>query len=66
MALSLSTFAQKGTDESAVRQAAMDYIESVYNVNPALIERSVHPELVKCGFAAKRSETNYSPLSMTP
>ena len=52
-------------DESAVKQAAMDYIESVYNVNPAQAERSVHPELVKRGFFIKKGETAYSPHTMT-
>ena len=52
-------------DERAVRQAAMDYIESVYNVNPAQVERSVHPELVKRGFFIKRGETAYTPATMT-
>ena len=52
-------------DETEVRQAAMDYIESVYNVNPAQAERSVHPDLVKRGFFVKRGETAYSPTSMT-
>ncbi len=52
-------------DETAVKQAAMDYIEAVYNVNPAQAERSVHPELVKRGFFIKKGETDYSPHSMT-
>ena len=44
-------------DEKEVRQAAMDYIESVYNVNPVQAERSVHPELVKRGFFIKKGES---------
>ncbi len=52
-------------DEKAVRQAALDYIEAVYNVNPAQVERSVHPELVKRGFFIKKDETAYSPHTMT-
>ena len=52
-------------DEAAVRQAALDYIEAVYNVNPAQAERSVHPELVKRGFFIKKGETNYTPHTMT-
>ncbi len=52
-------------DEKAVKQAALDYIEAVYNVNPAQAERSVHPEMVKRGFFIKRGESVYSPHSMT-
>jgi hypothetical protein len=47
----VTTFAQtKEADREAVRLAALDYVEGVYNVEPARIERSVHPSLVKRGF----------------
>ncbi len=52
-------------DETAVRQASLDYIEAVYNVNPAQAERSIHPDLVKRGFFIKKNETAYSPHTMT-
>lgn len=64
LAFSFSINAQ-ADDEKAVKQAAMDYIEAVYNVNPAQAERSVHPDLVKRGFFIKKGETAYSPHSMT-
>lgn len=46
----LTSQAQTDEDKNAVKQAALDYIEAVYNVNPAQAERSVHTELVKRGF----------------
>lgn len=52
-------------DREAVRQAAMDYIESIYNVDPTLVERSVHPDLAKRGFFVKQGETTYTPHIMT-
>lgn len=52
-------------DEKAVRQAALDYVEGVYEVNPSKIERSIHADLVKRGFFVKKGETAYSPHSMT-
>jgi hypothetical protein len=52
-------------EREAVRQAVLDYVEGVYEVNPARIERSVHPELVKRGFFVKKGETAYSSDSMT-
>lgn len=58
-------FAQADDDRTAVKQAAMDYIDSVYNVNPGLVERSIHPELVKRGFFIKKGESVYSPHTMT-
>ncbi|HEX8287885.1 MAG TPA: nuclear transport factor 2 family protein [Pyrinomonadaceae bacterium] len=60
-----SVQAQTEEDRNAVRQAAMDYIESVYDVDPAKVERSVHPELVKRGFFVKKNETAYTPSAMT-
>ena len=49
----------------AVRQAALDYVEGVYEVDASRIERSVHPELVKRGFYIKKGETTYSFSPMT-
>ncbi|HYO99123.1 MAG TPA: nuclear transport factor 2 family protein [Pyrinomonadaceae bacterium] len=59
--------AQEGMDaeREAVRQAVLDYVEGIYEVNPARIERSVHPELAKRGFFVKKGETAYSSDVMT-
>jgi hypothetical protein len=65
LALSLSAGAQTNEDKEGVRQAALDYIESIYEVNPAKVERSVHPDLAKRGFFQKQGETAYTPLTMT-
>ena len=43
----------------------MDYVEGVYQVDAARIERSVHPDLAKRGFFIKKGETAYSPHVMT-
>jgi hypothetical protein len=64
-AFGLTAFAQTDEDRSAVRQACLDYVESVYEVNPAKVERSVHPDLAKRGFFIKKGETVYSPHVMT-
>ena len=37
-------------DRAAVEQAALDYVEALYNADPTRIERSVHPQLAKRGF----------------
>ncbi len=52
-------------DTEAVRQAVLDYVEGVYNVEPARIERSVHPELTKLGFYRTRGKDGYSAGKMT-
>jgi len=65
LAFGLTAFAQTDDDRSAVKQACLDYVEAVYEVNPAKAERSVHPDLVKRGFFIKKGETVYSPHTMT-
>ena len=62
--LPVGAFAQGDAEREAVRQAVLDYVEGIYEVNPARIERSVHPELAKRGFFVKKGETAYSPHAM--
>ncbi len=56
---------QSNEDREAVRQAVLDYVEGVYNVDPARIERSVHPELAKRGFYREKGKEGYSEGKMT-
>ena len=54
--------AQDGNaDREAVRQAVLDYVEGIYNVQPERIERSVSPNLAKMGFYRPPTETAYRP-----
>jgi len=48
-------------DHEAVRQAALDYVEGIYNVDPSRIERSVHPKLAKLGFYRPPAAEAYNP-----
>ena len=57
--------AQSGVEKEAVRQAVLDYVEGVYEVDPARIERSVHPDLAKRGFFKKPDEASYRTGQMT-
>src|SRR5918999_6552841 len=57
--------AQGGGDRDAVRQAALDYVEGIYNVQPERIQRSVHPTLVKRGFYKKDAAAPYVEMPMT-
>ena len=52
-------------DREAVRQAALDYVEGIYNVQPERIQRSVHPTLVKRGFYKKDATAPYVEMPMT-
>jgi putative lumazine-binding protein len=54
-----SAQAQTDADREAVRQAALDYVEGIYNVEPSRIERSVHPKLAKLGFYRPPAEDAY-------
>ena len=53
------------SDKEAVHQAALDYVEGIYNVQPERIERSVHPNVVKRGFYKKDAATPYAEMPMT-
>lgn len=55
----------KEADREAVRLAALDYVEGVYNVQPERIERSVHPSLVKRGFYKDKAAGPYIESPMT-
>ena len=50
-------------DVEAIKQAVLDYVEGAYTVDPARIERSVHPKLAKLGFI--QEETGYAEHPMT-
>lgn len=42
--------AQSDADHDAVRQAALDYVEALYEVDSMRVVRSVHPNLTKYGY----------------
>ena len=56
---------QANADKEAVRAAAMDYIEALYQAQPDRIVRSVHPTLRKVGFFKKEGQASYSESPMT-
>lgn len=56
--------AQTAADKEAVRQAALDYVEGIYQVDTSRIERSVHKNLTKRGFWREPAEASYKPESV--
>ena len=64
-ALAQTPAASKDANTEAVRQAALDYVEAIYNVQPERIERSVHPTLNKRGFYKKDASSPYVESPMT-
>jgi Putative lumazine-binding len=65
LAIPVTSRIRAGAEREAVKQAVLDYVEGVYEVNPARIERSVHPELAKRGFYIRKGESAYSGATMT-
>jgi hypothetical protein len=61
---SVNALAQAQDDRELVRQAVLDYVEAVYEVDPSRIERSVHPDLYKIGFQRDKDGV-YKPSRMT-
>ncbi len=54
-----------GSDEKAVHQAVLDYVEGVYDCKPERMERAVHEKLHKFGFAQRGEDKTYRELPMT-
>jgi len=52
-------------DRRAAERAARDYLEALYEARPELIEKSVHADLVKLGFARDAPAEDYRALGMT-
>jgi hypothetical protein len=63
--LPVASHGQSADDREGVRQAVLDYVEALYEANPARIERSVHPDLVKRGFYTEKDKTGYQTGIMT-
>ena len=61
IAIPVAAQQEANADREAVRQAVLDYVEGVYNVEPHRIERSVSPNLAKLGFYRPPAETAYRP-----
>jgi hypothetical protein len=53
------------TDQLAVERALLDYVEAIELAKPALIERSVHPDLHKFGFSKSEETGVYRRIPMT-
>ena len=50
-------------DRLGVERAALDYLEGFYEGDPSKLQRSVHPEVLKFGFAWRGGEYRRIPMS---
>ena len=57
--------ASAAADREAVRQAALNYIDALYQAKPELVEKSVHPDLSKRGYFRKQGEKTFSNALMS-
>lgn len=57
--------AQAGDDEAAVREAVLDYVDAIYEVEPERIERSVARDLVKRGYWRPDASADFREMPMT-
>jgi hypothetical protein len=55
----------RDADRDAVAQAAYDYVDALYLVDPARVERSVHPDLTKRGYWRGQPGQPYEELHMS-
>jgi hypothetical protein len=53
------------TDEEGIRLAVMNYVNSVYQVKPELVDESVHSKLQKVGFVPNKDGDGYREMWMT-
>lgn len=57
--------ASTNSDRAAVERAVLDYAESLYEVDPTRVDRSVHPALAKVGFYRRDGDAPYRELRMS-
>lgn len=60
-----TALSQAQDERERVRQAVLDYVEGVYQVEPARIERSVHPNLSKHGYWREKGKDGYATGKMS-
>ena len=65
LTLTSVAMAQQTDDREAVRQAVLDYVEGIYEVQPERIERSVSREMTKVGYWREKDGAPYSESRMT-
>jgi hypothetical protein len=51
-------------DHAAVKRAALDYVEAIYEGKPELIDKSVSPELAKRGVYFSAKEQKWTEMKM--
>lgn len=63
--LAAFTLVPENPDREAVEAAVYDYVDALYQVDPARIERSVHPQLAKIGYHRRSADAPYMETRMS-
>ncbi|HEX6324246.1 MAG TPA: nuclear transport factor 2 family protein [Vicinamibacterales bacterium] len=63
--MTMDARAQSAADREAVRQALLDYVEGIYNVQPERLERSAHPDMIKRGYYRESPAAEFRFMPMT-
>jgi len=66
-ALAVAGFAlaDDGADEKGIEQAVLNYVSSIYDMKPELLDESVHPKLQKVGYMPAEDGSGYKESWMT-
>ena len=56
--------AAEPTDQEAIHEAVMNYVNAIYQVKPDLVDKSVHPRLQKVGFVPVKDGDGYREMWM--
>lgn len=55
---------ENSEEHKAVERACLDYVEGIYDVDPELIKRGVHPDMQKYGFWHDKEKNEYRGTAM--
>jgi len=56
---------QQNSDHEQITNAVLDYVNSIYDVKPELLDRSVSPDLVKFGYWRHQDTGEWEAMPMT-
>jgi hypothetical protein len=56
--------AEHHEDAEAIKQAVLNYANSFYEMNPKLVDKSIHPKVQKVGYAPKKEGSGYKEMWM--
>ena len=65
LGLAAVAWADQLDDETLIREAVLNYVNAIYEMNPKLLDKCVSPKLQKVGFVPKSDGGGYREMWMT-